>query len=82
MWNGTLVMISFAVLGEAAGDGEVSGVGKSVEVGEALAEGLAAALGEADGELEVWLKGWVQAASDRTKPTAIVAGTLPLHTVS
>jgi hypothetical protein len=57
MWNGTLVMISFAGLGEAAADGEVSGVGKSEDVGEALAVGLAAALGEADGELEVWLKG-------------------------
>jgi hypothetical protein len=82
MWNGSVRMMRFAGLGDGFADGDAGGVGDSAGVGEALAVGLAAALGDSDGEGEAWPRGWVQAASDRTKPTTIEAGTLPLHTVS
>jgi hypothetical protein len=36
MWNGTLLMISLAGLGEGTGNGEFCGVGESAGVGEAL----------------------------------------------
>jgi hypothetical protein len=40
-WNGSFVMISFAGLGEAIGEGEVSGVADSAGVGTVLSDGVA-----------------------------------------
>jgi hypothetical protein len=53
MWNGRVVMISFAGLGEAFGEGELSGGEVSVGVGAVLGVGLTADVdGLASGEFE------------------------------
>jgi len=81
MWNGTLLMISLAGLGEAAGVGDASGVGDSAGVGAVLGVGEAAwADGLAAGELVCCPICWVQAARIRTSP-ASAAGAIPLLVV-
>ena len=69
MWNGTLVMINLAGLGEAAG-GDASGVGDSAGVGAVLGVGEVASDGLASGELVGWPICWVQAAMIRTSPAS------------
>jgi hypothetical protein len=76
MWKGTVLMISFAGLGEgSAGEGEVSGVGESAGVGAVL--GVVITDGVASGELVASWLGWVHAARMRTTPAISVAGTTP-----
>jgi hypothetical protein len=82
MWNGTLVMISFAGLGEAFGGGDVAGVGVSAGVGDGVGVGLASSVeGVAAGEFVCWLVGWVQAAN-ANRPTTRAVGTTPILTLS
>jgi hypothetical protein len=82
MWKGTLVMISFAGLGEATGGGEVSGGGESAGVGAVLGVVLAAVEGLASGDAVCWPLIWVQAAKTRITPATKAAGTTPLLPVS
>jgi hypothetical protein len=78
MWKGTVLMISFVGLGEAAAVGEVTGDGESDGVASAL--GVLATVGVTSGEfVAVWL-GWVQPARTKTKPATHAAGTTPLLT--
>jgi len=73
-------MISFAGLGEAAGDGEVAAVGDSAGVGAVLGVVSTAGVeGLATGEFVCWLvNGWVQAPNTKTRPATTAAGTTPL----
>jgi hypothetical protein len=77
MWKLTLVMISFAGLGED-GAGAVDGVGESAGVGAVLGVVLTAGVeGVTSGELVgCWLVSWVHADAIRTSPASI-AGTTP-----
>jgi hypothetical protein len=79
MWNGTVLMISLAGLGEAAG-GDVAGDGVSVGVDVGAELGVVTTDGVASGEVvAVWLV-WVQPARTKTNPAAHAAGTTPLLT--
>ena len=71
-------MTRFGGLGEAAADGDASGVGK----GSVLGVGLAAAVdGDTSGEVVgCWLTACVQLDSTKTNPATKVAGTTPLLT--
>jgi hypothetical protein len=78
MWKGTVLMISFAGLGEAAAVGEVAGDGESDGVGWEL--GVVTADGVTSGEfVAVWFC-WVQPARTKTNPATHAAGTTPLLT--
>jgi hypothetical protein len=78
MWKGTVLMISFAGLGDAAAGGEVAGGGESDGVGAGL--GVVATVGVTSGEfVAVWF-GWVQPARSKTKPATHAAGTTRLLT--
>jgi hypothetical protein len=78
MWYGRLLMISFAGLGEAFGEGEDAAVGDSAGVGAVL--GVVTADGVASGEVvAVWLV-WVQPVRTKTNPATHAAGTTPLLT--
>jgi hypothetical protein len=80
MWNGTLLMINFAGLGEAMGNGEACGVGDSAGVGAVLGVVSTAGVeGLATGEFVCWLvNGWVQPPKTKTRPATTAAGTKPL----
>jgi hypothetical protein len=78
MWKGTVLMISFAGLGDAAAVGDVAGDGDSDGVGSVL--GVVATDGVTSGEfVAVWF-GWVHPARTKTNPAAHAAGTTPLLT--
>jgi hypothetical protein len=78
MWNGTVLMISFAGLGDAAAGAEVAGGGESDGVGSVL--GVLATVGVTSGEfVAVWF-GWVHPANSKTNPATHAAGTTPLLT--
>jgi hypothetical protein len=83
MWNGRVVMISFAGLGEAFGEGELSGGEVSVGVGAVLGVGLTADVdGLASGEFEgCTLVSWVQLVNTKTNPAIKVARTTPLLSI-
>ena len=76
MWNGALLMISFAGLGGGVGNGDASGVGDSDGVGAVL--GVVTTEGVASGEAGPCALGWLQAARIKTTPERNVAGTTPL----
>jgi hypothetical protein len=77
MWKGTVLMISFAGLGDAA-VGEVAGDGVSDGVGSVL--GVVATVGVASGEfVAVWFV-CVQPVRTKTNPATHAAGTTPLLT--
>ena len=78
MWNGRLLMINFAGLGDGLGTGEDAGVGVSAGVGVVL--GVVATDGVASGEAGACALGWVQPASTKTNPATHAAGTTPLLT--
>jgi hypothetical protein len=79
MWNGTVLMISLAGLGEAAvGDVAGDGVSVGVEVGAEL--GVVTTDGVASGDVvAVWFV-WVQPVRTKTSPATHAAGTTPLLT--
>ena len=84
MWNGTLVMISFAGLGEAMADGEDSGVGDRPASVRRLAS--CSAEGEAP-RANSLAAGWSLGAggyTTKTSPATHAAGTTPLllHSVT
>ncbi|MEA2643719.1 MAG: hypothetical protein QOG08_745 [Chloroflexota bacterium] len=78
MWKGTVLMISFAGLGETAAIGEGAGDGESDGVGSVL--GVVATVGVASGELVAIWFGWVHPAKAKTNPATHAAGTTPLFT--
>jgi hypothetical protein len=78
MWKGTVLMISFAGLGEAAAVGEAAGDGESDGVGSEL--GVVATDGVTCGEfVAVWFV-CVQPVRTKTNPATHAAGTTPLLT--
>jgi hypothetical protein len=78
MWKFTLVMISFAGIGEGLDDGLVVGVGDSAGGGAAL--GVVATDDVASGEVVASWLGWVQPAMIKIKPATHAAGATPLFT--
>ena len=78
MWNGTLLMINFAGLGETIGNGEASGVGDSAGVGAVL--GVVIADGDASGEAGACAFGCVHPPKTKTNPATHAAGITPLLT--
>ena len=79
MWNGTVLMMSLAGLGDDA-VGDVAGDGMSVGVDVGAELGVVKTEGVASGEVvAVWLV-WVQPVRTKTNPTTHAAGTKPLLT--
>ena len=80
MWNGTLLMISFAGLGDGAGAGvgAAVGVGDSAGVGAVL--GVVAGVGDrlTSGEFVACWFGWVHADKAKTTPATIATRTTAL----
>jgi hypothetical protein len=81
MWYGRLLMISFAGLGEAFGEGDAAAGGDSVGVGVVPGVVVTGDVeGLASGEVvAVWLV-WLHPANSKTKPATHAAGTTPLPT--
>jgi hypothetical protein len=78
-WNGRVLMMSFAGLGDAIAVGEAVAVGVAVGVGAVL--GVTAAVeGLATGGTVCWLTCGTQAARNKTNAATHAAGTTPLLT--
>ena len=76
MWKVTLLMISFAGLGEAFAEGEATDGGEAVGGGTVPGVVVTGEVeGLASGEFEpVWF-GWVQPANSNTNPATLAVGT-------
>jgi len=78
-WNGRVLMMSFAGLGDAIAVGEAVAVGDSAGVGAVL--GVTTTVdGLASGEAVPWLVCGTQAAKNKTRPATHATGTTPLLT--